>query len=300
MNKWFFLIFLSTLVSGQTEQFTCPLKFLALGDSYTIGQSVAPDEKWPIQLSKQLQELGCSVDTTIIIAQTGWTTTNLSNAINAQELDTNFNLVSLLIGVNNQYQGKNIEDYPAAFESLLKKAIQFASGNPNNVMVLSIPDYAYTPYGETVADPSRISREIDAYNAINKEISNAYEVAYYNITPISRGGLANPSLVASDGLHPSGFQYARWVNLILGEGNSSTTAYSVMNNEKPLIIQKENQVTITFETSEKRVASIYNSSGILLQKIAFEQDLDIYIPKNGVYVLHLQSDHHQSTHKMAL
>lgn len=188
--------------------------YLALGDSYTIGQSVAVADRYPIQLETQLQYDSINIDTTIIIAKTGWTTSNLKNAIVAADLTDTFDLVSLLIGVNNQYQGKPIEEYEIEFAELLQTAIDFAGGKKENVFVISIPDYAYTPFG---IGNATISQEIDDFNLINKTITDSVGVSYFDITPISREGLDKPELVASDNLHPSGEQYTRWVDLFYND-----------------------------------------------------------------------------------
>lgn len=189
-------------------------KYLSLGDSYTIGQSVAVADRYPLQLEKLLQSDSIKIDTTIIIAKTGWTTTNLKNAIVTSGLTDTFDLVSLLIGVNNQYQGKPIEEYEIEFEELLQTAINFAGGKKENVFVVSIPDYAFTPFGN--GNPS-ISQEIDNFNLVNQAITDSIGVSYFDITPISREGLDKPELVASDNLHPSGIQYSRWVELFYDE-----------------------------------------------------------------------------------
>ncbi|MFK8007831.1 MAG: SGNH/GDSL hydrolase family protein [Saprospiraceae bacterium] len=189
-------------------------KYLALGDSYTIGQSVSVEDRYPIQLEAQLQNDSINIDTTIIIAKTGWTTNNLKNAIVAANLTDTFALVSLLIGVNNQYQGLSIDEYEIEFAELLQTAIDFAGGKKENVFVVSIPDYAYTPFGN---GNTTISQEIDDFNLINKTITDSIGISYFDITPISREGLDKPELVASDNLHPSGDQYTRWVDLFYDE-----------------------------------------------------------------------------------
>jgi len=182
-------------------------KFLALGDSYTIGESVAESERWPNQLAAKLK-----IPQPKIIATTGWRTDNLKDAIDAASLKPEYNLVSLLIGVNNQYQGKPIEVYEREFEELLQTAIKLAKGKKKNVFVVSIPDYGFTPFGK--AKQEKISAELDQYNAINKRIAAKYGVKYFNITEISRKGLEDAELVAGDGLHPSGKMYGQWVELI--------------------------------------------------------------------------------------
>ena len=182
-------------------------KFLALGDSYTIGESVAEAERWPNQLAAKLK-----LAAPHIIATTGWRTDNLKDAIEAANLKPEYDLVSLLIGVNNQYQGKSIEIYEREFEELLQTSIKLAKGKKKNVFVVSIPDYGYTPFGK--AKQEKISEELDQYNAINKPMAAKYGVKYFNITEISRKGLEDAELIAGDGLHPSGKMYAQWVEVI--------------------------------------------------------------------------------------
>lgn len=190
-----------------------PVLYLALGDSYTIGESVSSDQNFPAQLVAAMKKNGTSVSSCKIIARTGWTTTNLKAAIEAAALKDTFNLVSLLIGVNNQYQGKSIEQYRIEFTELAERAIKFAGGKKEHVFVVSIPDYGYTPFGKN--NQAGISKQIDAFNAANKELSDALGLTYCNITPISRRGLSEPDLVAGDGLHPSAKMYKEWVELIL-------------------------------------------------------------------------------------
>jgi lysophospholipase L1-like esterase len=189
------------------------IRYLAIGDSYTIGERVAINERYPEQLVEALRKDNFTVQSSRIIARTGWTTEDLSTAIaDAQLNDSTYSMVSLLIGVNNQYRGRNVDTYPPEFERLLQKAIQLAGGKKEKVFVVSIPDYAYTSFGNGNA---QISAGIDAYNKVNKEISDKFGVVYVNITPISREGLMDKELVATDGLHPSGKQYKRWVDLML-------------------------------------------------------------------------------------
>jgi lysophospholipase L1-like esterase len=207
-------IFLIQFFPGfsQTIKVSEPVHFLALGDSYTIGQSVGIDERWPDQFAVKLEQLGYDVDEVRIIAQTGWTTASLKNAINQQMPLEGYSLVSLLIGVNNQYQGGSLDLYTSQFTELLEQAIALAGDNPEHVFVLSIPDYAYTPFGD--GNPE-ISMEIDQFNNANRYITGTYNVRYIDITPISRLGLTYPYLVASDGLHPSGDMYRLWVEEII-------------------------------------------------------------------------------------
>ena len=183
------------------------VNYLALGDSYTIGESVSEQDRWPNQLADQLK-----IPRPKIIATTGWRTDDLANAIKAAELKDEYDMVSLLIGVNNQYQGKSAQQYEIEFEELLKTSIKLAKGKVKNVFVVSIPDYGFTPYGKPKQES--ITKQIDEFNAINKRITKKYKITYIDITEISRKGLEDPTLVAEDGLHPSGRMYSLWVELI--------------------------------------------------------------------------------------
>lgn len=192
------------------------LNYLAIGDSYTIGQSVCETCRFPEQLRKKLGDLNPKNRyTSKIIATTGWTTTNLISAINAENPASNYDLVTLLIGVNNQYQNKPFSVYENEFPELIFKAITLARGDKSNVIVVSIPDYAYTPFGKQSYNPSGISSEIDRYNAFAQKYCLDNNIEFINITEITRQGLLNPSLVATDGLHPSELAYSFFVERIL-------------------------------------------------------------------------------------
>jgi lysophospholipase L1-like esterase len=191
------------------------INYLALGDSYTIGQSVCETCRFPEQLRKKL-EISNTKNTykSQIIATTGWTTTNLISAINAINLAPKYDLVTLLIGVNNQYQNKAFSIYEKEFPELVTKAIVLARGDKANVIVVSIPDYAFTPFGKQ-SNPSKISLEIDNYNAFAQKYCLEQKIEFITITDITRQGLINPLLVATDGLHPSELAYAYFVERIL-------------------------------------------------------------------------------------
>ena len=184
-------------------------RYLALGDSYTIGESVSADERFPVQLAKAL-----NLGEPQIIAKTGWTTDELNAAIDAADPKGPYDLVTLLIGVNNQYRGRSAEEYRTQFVGLLQRAIGFAGGNAKHVIVVSIPDWGLTPFAEG-RDRTKISREIDHFNAINREEAKRAGAKWVDITIISRR--SDPALVAGDGLHPSGQQYAEWVRAIVPE-----------------------------------------------------------------------------------
>lgn len=190
--------------------------YLAIGDSYTIGQSVCETCRFPAQLSKSLGNLNSTNTYSLkIIAQTGWTTTNLISAINTQNPTSNYDLVTLLIGVNNQYQNKPFSLYEKEFPELVNKAIALAKGDKTNVIVVSIPDYAYTPFGQASGNQTTISTAIDQYNTFAKKYCDDNTILFINITDITRQGLTNKNLVAQDGLHPSELAYSLFVERIL-------------------------------------------------------------------------------------
>jgi lysophospholipase L1-like esterase len=207
------LLFTLSYVHGQSITIDRQVNMLALGDSYTIGQSVETWERWPHQFIDALRNLGIEADYPDYIATTGWTTLRLIQGIRSMlDEEKNYNLVSILIGVNNQYQRIDIASYEPDLITIIDRALEIAGQDTSRVFILSIPDYAYTPFGE---GRSSISEEIDAYNLIKKNLAADYGIPFIDITPISRLGLGNPSLVALDGLHPSGEQYGEWVKEIL-------------------------------------------------------------------------------------
>jgi lysophospholipase L1-like esterase len=192
------------------------LKYLALGDSYTIGESVTATESFPYQLQAALKTKGITLAEPQIIAKTGWTTDELLVAIAEQNPSKNFDLVTLLIGVNNQYRGYPLATYEKEFKQLLSLAINFASGDAGKVRVISIPDWGVSPFAAKEGrDAVQVAEEIDAYNGVNKLASMAMGVTYIDITPHSRLAANDNSLLASDGLHPSGKMYAEWVSQLL-------------------------------------------------------------------------------------
>jgi lysophospholipase L1-like esterase len=192
------------------------MRFLALGDSYTIGEAVASRERWPEQLAAMLREQGVEVEEIEIVAKTGWTTDELAEAIDAARPVGPFDLVSLLVGVNNQYRGRAVEEYRGEFRRLLDLAVDFAGGEASRVVVLSIPDWGVTPFAGG-RDRAQTAREIDAFNAVNRSEALAAGARYVDVTPTSREAATDAGLIASDGLHPSGAMYRRWAELVLPE-----------------------------------------------------------------------------------
>jgi lysophospholipase L1-like esterase len=190
------------------------MHYLALGDSYTIGESVTSTERWPVQLAAQLHAHGLALADPLIIARTGWTTDELLAGVERQSSQGLFDLVSLLIGVNNQYRGRSSEEYRTQFHQLLHAAITLTGGRPDHVIVLSIPDWSVTPFAAG-RQGTAIAAAIDRFNAVNHAETIQAGARYVDITPVSRQALHDTTLIAPDGLHPSGKMYTKWVELVL-------------------------------------------------------------------------------------
>jgi lysophospholipase L1-like esterase len=214
------MIFFSFSFGSKTKAYTAQeinpnmnahFSMLCLGDSYTIGEKVTPGKRFPNQTIDLLREKNIFFDPPKIIATTGWTTDELMNAISKEALVDTYDIVTLLIGVNNQYRGRSLQEYRQQFNALLDLAIRFAGNKPSHVIVLSIPDWGVTPFA---ADRNRkkISDEISQFNTANKDESDLRQVHYIDITPVSRKAESDLSLLAEDGLHPSGKMYAAWAN----------------------------------------------------------------------------------------
>lgn len=187
------------------------LPYLALGDSYTIGEGVEPAGRWPMQLAAALRDIGVAVDDPTIIATTGWTTDELEAGIDADAPQGPFELVSLLIGVNDQYRGRSVDEYRPRFTALLQRALAFAGDRAPRVLVLSIPDWGVTPYAMASGrDRVQIGQELDAYNAAAAAICAEHDVAFVDITDLSRQLGGESVMLAEDGLHPSAAMYTLW------------------------------------------------------------------------------------------
>jgi len=200
-------------------------RFLALGDSYTIGEGVDAQQRWPNQLATQLRERGIAIGDPEIVARTGWTTDELSAAMDAHSFHPPYALVTLLIGVNNQYRGRDLANYRTEFRALLQRAIELAAGRPARVVVVSTPDWGVTPFGHASGrDVAQVALEIDAYNVANVEIATMLHVHYVDVTAISRVRGGDADMLVGDGLHPSAMMYQRWTEAILPVAKQALTA----------------------------------------------------------------------------
>lgn len=218
MPRWLEAALGVAMIASATghAQASSATSYLALGDSYTIGEGVDGAARWPVQLARALRSEGIALSDPRIIATTGWTTDELAAAIDAEEPLGDYGFVSLLIGVNNQYRGRDAGEYRLQFEALLQRAIGFAGGNSARVMVLSIPDWGVTRFGRgsgrAAADTAR---ELDAYNAAAREVCRLHGVAFVDITDVNRERGGGDAMLADDGLHPSAAMYAEWMRLAL-------------------------------------------------------------------------------------
>lgn len=202
------VLFLSTMTT-QAQ----PLRMLCLGDSYTIGEAVDENERFPNQAADLLRDRGFNFDTPRLIATTGWTTDELQKAIDDANITETYDAVTLLIGVNNQYRGRDLDNYKDEFSRLLQQSIKFAGNRADRVFVLSIPDWGVTPFAHD-RDRNQIAKEIDTFNEANEILSKQAGVHYIDITPVSRNAQVDNALVASDGLHPSGKMYGIWAAML--------------------------------------------------------------------------------------
>jgi len=198
-------------------------RMLSLGDSYTIGESVSSDDRWPVDLAGMLRSSGIDVADPTIIARTGWTTRDLSAAIDDTRPRGPFDLVTLLIGVNDQYRGRSPEEYRPQFRLALSRAMTQAGRHPESVIVISIPDWGVTPHAQG-RDRGRIAAEIDAFNAVNRDEATAAGTHYVDVTGLSRLAAGDRNLVAADGLHPSAAMYVQWARAILPIASSILSA----------------------------------------------------------------------------
>jgi lysophospholipase L1-like esterase len=226
--KFCTLIFVLTLTAGCSKQAvpsapnrtdmppSSNLRYLALGDSYTIGESVAAHERFPYLTASLLRDQGVSINDPVYIATTGWTTANLLAAIETQKPDGPFDVVILLIGVNDQYQHLDTGGYRMRFTQLLEKAVALAGNRRNRVFVLSIPDYSATPFVKE-ENKASVRTEIDAFNAINKDVTLSFGISYTDITPLTRKAEMDRSLLANDNLHYSAKAHQQWAELLTPE-----------------------------------------------------------------------------------
>jgi lysophospholipase L1-like esterase len=215
MKKLFIIFFfLPTLLKAQTNgTMEKTYTYLALGDSYTIGEAVLLKNNFPYQTVQLLRNKGYHFAAPEIIAKTGWTTDELEVGVADYKFSSKYDFVTLLIGVNNQYRGREVIEYKEQFERLLEKAIALAGGKASHVIIVSIPDYSVTPFAKSM-DTEKITKQIDVFNSVAKALSIQYKTQYVEITEGSKEAKNDTELVAEDGLHPSAKEYAKWAEKV--------------------------------------------------------------------------------------
>jgi len=214
-----------TLGIGVASAHAADLRFLALGDSYTIGEGVDAADRWPDQLAAALRKSGSAIAAPEIVARTGWTTDELSAAMDKHAFHPPYDLVTLLIGVNNQYRGRDLDNYRTEFRALLQRAIALAGNRPQRVVVVSIPDWGVTQFARhSGRDTQRIAGELDLYNATNAEITASLHVRHADVTAASRDGGDHADMLVGDGLHPSAAMYRRWLETIEPQARAALRA----------------------------------------------------------------------------
>lgn len=302
MKKLAILFALSMLhfaSSAQQINVDQEVSMLALGDSYTIGQGVETSGRWPHQFMDELRNLGVNGLYPDYIATTGWTTKRLIQAVKYRiDDDKAYNLVSILIGVNDQYQGIPIAAYEPDLRTLIDLALAVVDQDTSSVFILSIPDYAYTPFGGGNAD---ISEEIDAYNNIKRRVAGEYQIPFVDITPISREGLGNTSLVASDGLHPSEIQYKRWVEALIPRVRIRQTLTSDKQwelSEPGLRVYPNPARSTVYIDADENISRVrlYHTTGSLVsdqevKALPAQVDLSGFAP--GIFTLRIQFENNE-------
>jgi lysophospholipase L1-like esterase len=285
------MIIFGTPLIAQQVTLDREVKMLALGDSYTIGASVDINERWPHQFISAIRAMGFEGRDPDYIARSGWTTRDLILGINSMlDEDKSYNLVSILIGVNNQYRRIPVDTYEPDLRKIVDLALGVVNQETSRLMILSIPDYAYTPFG---GGNARVSSEIDEYNEIKRKVADEYQIAFIDITPISREGLLKPSLVASDGLHPSAVQYGQWVEAIIPrirfEGTSLRNSPDKLPDDDIWVYPNPARSTLHIDNFKdiSRVC-VFNASGMIVSDLmitALPAKIDLSHLESGVYTL---------------
>ncbi len=285
MIRYHLVLFILLYFPAKSEFVQDTIRFIALGDSYTIGQSIDKSDRWPNQFIDSLFELGFDIEKNDILATTGWTTGKLLQALNDSDLIQDYNLVSILIGVNNFYQNQPVGTFRLELSKIIDFALTLTNQDTSALFLMTIPDYGYTPFGESQKDV--ISENTNLYNQIKDSTAKEYGIRLVNITPISRNGIIDPDLVANDGLHPSEKQYRLWVNMVIEklindfdtktEGVKNKMDYTLSQNGKEFKLSSTVEVFCeVYDLSGRRIKYFNSnkkfnlSSGVFLLRITIE------------------------------
>lgn len=266
---------------SKSQNLPSNISYLALGDSYTIGASVNEQGRWPNQFIDSLSELGYVINQNDIVATTGWTTRNLLNGMKNADLKAEYNLISILIGVNNYYQFRPVDEYRIELSEIIDSALVLANQDTNAIFLVTIPDYGYTPFGQSQI--SSISANTDLYNAIKDSTAAEYGIPVYHITEISREGLNDQELVATDGLHPSAKQYGLWVDKIIEEMIGIPASVEEVNyfmDGDDIVIKSEKEAVLKVLDANGRV--------VFQSKVSRDSNVKFALP-TGFYLLNLST-----------
>lgn len=295
MSRYPLIFFIHICFFTCAQQLQDTIRFIALGDSYTIGQSVSDSDRWPNQFVDSLSELGFTIEENNILATTGWTTRDLLGALDNSSLGQGYNLVSILIGVNNFYQNQSVNIYRLELSQIIDHALTLTNQDTNGLFLITIPDYGYTPFGENQKDI--ISYNTNLYNQIMDSTATEYGIPLVNITSISRNGLIDNDLVAIDGLHPSKKQYRMWVNMILHEliNNSTKSTEQIENNIDYVLNQSGNE--FQFYSESNIFLEIYDLRGRRIKRL--HSNIEFNLP-SGIFLIRVISKGKVFTHKIVI
>ncbi len=282
MIRYSCLLFISISFPSKSQLIQDTIRFLALGDSYTIGQSVDDSDRWPNQFIDSLFELGFEIEKNDILATTGWTTGNLLQALKESRLKKEYNLVAILIGVNNFYQSQPIETYRLELPKIIDFALTLTNQDTTGLFLITIPDYGYTPFGENQQEI--ISEKTNIYNQIKDSIAKDFGIHLINITPISRNGIFDPDLVANDGLHPSEKQYGLWVDMILEKLTYDfETKTEGIKKEVNYVLRQFGKEFI-LSSNYEGFCEVYDLSGRIIKRLNSNDRFNLY---SGVFLLRI-------------
>ncbi len=282
MIKYSFLLFIALSLPSKSQFLQDTIRFLALGDSYTIGQSVDNANRWPNQFIDSLSELGFVIEKNDILATTGWTTGNLLQALEESSLKKEYNLVAILIGVNNFYQNQPIETFRLELSEIIDFALTLTNKDTTGILLITIPDYGYTPFGENQQEI--ISKKTNTYNQIKDSTAKEFNIPLINITPISRNGIIDPDLVANDGLHPSKKQYGLWVDMIIEKlTNDFETRIKVVKKEGDYVLSQFGK-EFKLSSNNEGFCEVYDLNGRIIKRLNSNTRFNL---SSGVFFLRI-------------
>ena len=293
MNRYLIFLFITLYFPVRCQFIQDTIRFIALGDSYTIGQSVDKSDTWPNQFIDSLFGLGFYIERNDVLATTGWTTGKLLQALNDSDLKQDYNLVSILIGVNNFYQNQPVGTFRLELSNIIDAALTLTNQDTGALFLITIPDYGYTPFGESQKEV--ISANTNLYNQIKDSTAKEYGIPLVDITPISRNGIIDPDLVAKDGLHPSEKQYRLWVNMVIEEliNDFAIETEEVKNKMDYTFVQNGKKFKLS--STNEGFCEIYDLSGRTIKRFDLNK---IFNLSSGVFLFRITIGSQTYFHKV--